>query len=121
MISQDGFSDFKSPYKAFEGGYCKSVVWEYKRTRQAVILDKQSTEGDCLIIRALSVVDDKGNLVQANYGKIYGPVEFGTIGPKTVLKMNYYFNPTPNDRNMEFDPSNNLFKNLKSSEEVRQP
>lgn len=33
----------------------------------------------------------------------------------------YYLNPTPNDRNIEFDPKRNLFTNLSSSEEVRDP
>ncbi len=28
------------------------------------------------------------------------------------MQMKYYLNPTPNDRNMEFDPSQNLFTNL---------
>jgi len=30
-------------------------------------------------------------------------------------------NPTPNDRNVEFDPKKNLFTNLSSLEQVREP
>ena len=35
-----------------------------------------------------------------HYGKIYGD----------FMQFSYYLNPTPNDRNIEFDPKHNLFK-----------
>ncbi len=38
--------------------------------------------------------------MSANYAKIYGDF------PKFV----YFYNPTPNDRNLEFDPDKNLAK-----------
>ena len=43
--------------------------------------------------------------------------------PKEVgmVSFTYYFNPTPNDRNLEFDPEKNLFKNLKREEQVWEP
>jgi len=37
------------------------------------------------------------------------------------LIFKYFLNPTPNDRNVEFDPKQNLFKNLSSLEEVSDP
>jgi hypothetical protein len=37
------------------------------------------------------------------------------------MQFRYYLNPTPNDRNMECDPKQNLLKGLKSSEQVREP
>jgi len=33
----------------------------------------------------------------------------------------YYLNPTPIDRNIEFDPKQNLLQGLQSFEQVRQP
>ena len=33
----------------------------------------------------------------------------------------YYLNPTPNDRNMEFDPTRNLLTGLKEAEKVSVP
>lgn len=62
-------------------------------------------------LRVRSKVDDEGNLISAHYVKIYG--DFPDI--------QYYFNPTPNDRNLEFDPEENLFKNLPYNQEVTQP
>ena len=62
-------------------------------------------------LRVRSKVDEEGNLISAHYIKIYG--DFPDI--------QYYFNPTPNDRNLEFDPQKNLFKNLPYDQKVNQP
>ena len=61
--------------------------------------------------RVRTKVDDKGNNVSANYGKIYGD----------FMYFKYFFNPTPNDRNVEFDPKHNLSKNLNAFEGVSEP
>lgn len=37
------------------------------------------------------------------------------------LRLAYYLNPTPNDRNMEFDPKRNLLTGLTPFEEVSEP
>ena len=37
------------------------------------------------------------------------------------MHFRYYLNPTPKDRNIEFDPKQNLIHNLQSFEQVRQP
>jgi hypothetical protein len=69
------------------------------------------------------------HIVSAHYGKLLEdirfdprdmsrkgkPKEFGT----TVFT--YYFNPTPNDRNLEFDPKRNLLTNLEYEERANQP
>jgi len=61
--------------------------------------------------RVRTKVDDRGNIVSANYGKIYGD----------FMQFSYYLNPTLNDRNIEFDPKQNLLGGLQSFEQVRQP
>lgn len=64
--------------------------------------------------------DTQGNIVSALYGKIYG--EFnngGGIGDK--VSFTYYLNPKPNSLDMEFDPSQNLFKKLPFNERVSAP
>ena len=65
----------------------------------------------CFRIR--SKFDDKGNLVEACYGKVYGDFKIGAhieIG-LDVVNFLYYLNPTPNDRNLEWDMKNNLCPN----------
>ena len=68
-------------------------------------------------------------IVSAHYGKLLKdirfdprdmsrkgkPKEFGT----TVFT--YYFNPTPNDRNLEFDPKGNLLTDLEYEERANEP
>ncbi len=45
----------------------------------------------------------------------------GKPDTKPWVKFTYYFNPVPNDRNLEFDPGQNLFKNLEFDEQVHVP
>ena len=54
--------------------------------------------------------NENGELVEAYYGKIYGDFEFeGNDRSGLVsVKFLYYLNPTPLDRNLEWDMRNNL-------------
>ena len=54
----------------------------------------------CLYLRVRTKLDSTGKIVSANYAKIYGDFP----------KFTYFYNPTPNDRNLEFDPDKNLAK-----------
>ena len=56
-------------------------------------------------------MDKDGNVKSALYGKIYGG----------FMQFRYYLNPTPNDRNVEFDPKQNLLQGLKPTEQVTAP
>ena len=93
--SQDG--GLRSPYEAPENGYEREVTrvnishppekvkWDYDPNRN-------------YFFRVRTVLDANGNVKSALYGKIYGD----------FMQFTYYINPTPNSRNMEFDPKNNL-------------
>jgi hypothetical protein len=63
------------------------------------------------LFRVRTVKDHEGNIVSAHYGKIYGD----------FMQFTYYLNPTPNDRNIEFDPKQNLLSGLQSFEQVSAP
>ena len=55
--------------------------------------------------------DADGSIIGAHYGKFYSGIEFMRgLGEYVGVGFLYYFNPTPNDRNLEFDGKNNLFK-----------
>jgi len=57
-----------------------------------------------------TVLDEKGNILSALYGKIHGDITVsGTLRETSKIIFTYYLNPTPNDRNIEFDPNKNLF------------
>ena len=62
-------------------------------------------------LRVRTKIDEKGNIVSAHYGKIYGD----------FMQFSYYLNPTPNDRNIEFDPKQNLIHSAKAFEQVSAP
>jgi len=53
--------------------------------------------------------NEKGEIVESYYGKIYGDI--GPVSDKKNLygvTFLYYLNPTPNDRNLEWDRKTNL-------------
>ena len=61
--------------------------------------------------RVRTQIDKDGNVMSALYGKLYS--EFP--------KLHYYLNPNDNDRNVEFDPRQNLFVNLPKEERQSEP
>ncbi len=61
--------------------------------------------------RVRTKLDGNGNVVSAHYGKIYGD----------FMQFRYYLNPTPNDRNIEFDSKQNLLGGLQSFEGISAP
>jgi len=80
---------------------------------------KNSTDPNrCLAFRIRSRRDDDGKLVEAFYGKIYGDFETWDDIGKIVdgVAFFYYLNPTPLDRNLEFDCKNNLNKSMRKQD-----
>ncbi len=104
-------SKFRSVYAAPLEGYLDE--WSLHKSRNG---SGNPTTGNMdknrnYYFRVRTKLNEQGEIESAHYGKIYG--EFPSI--------TYYLNPTPNDRNLEFDPKQNLLKNLKPGEQVRQP
>ncbi|RBP50742.1 hypothetical protein [Arenicella xantha] len=92
-------SEYKSAYLAPATGYIGQ--WSFLRSRSGPDSKPINTfdQNRNYYFRVRTKIDEDGNIESAHYGKIYG--EFPMI--------THYFNPTPNDRNVEFD----LRKNLK--------
>ncbi len=109
-------SAFRSPRFAAESGYSNALVKSsYEHEAES---HHERREDQNYFFRVRTKKDNSGNIITALYGKIYGDIAYSSKG---VLRFAYYLNPTPNDRNMEFDPSRNLFTNLPPLEEVRDP
>lgn len=103
-------SKFMSRYEAPLDGYTNRYLY-FVRVRY----DKRESNSPgptVYYFRIRTEVDSKGQVTNALYGKVYGTIEGS---------FRYYLNPVPNDRNVEFDPKKNLFKNLRSSEQVVEP
>jgi hypothetical protein len=103
-------SDLRSPHDAPVDGYRSQLLRETSaHPGQPSKFDYD--EKRIYFFRVRTVMDDEGNVKSALYGKIYGD----------FMQFRYYLNPTPNSRNIEFDPKQNLLKNLKSTEQVEAP
>jgi hypothetical protein len=101
----DTGSEFKTSRTAVESGYESELDLHYSNTNSP-----ESVFG--YFVRVQTVLDENGNVKSALYGKIRGNFRFyaGTIMPRAGMGFDYYLNPTPNDRNVEFDPKQNLMK-----------
>jgi hypothetical protein len=121
-------SDFLMPRYAPEEDY--QGAWSWRRSRKQKkgaskdsIVDDLVGGGD-YVFRVRSETNALGAVTNALYGKIRGNVEFAGAASGAEgswIRFTYYLNPTPNDRNLEFDPKQNLFKNLTSLERVNRP
>jgi len=114
-------SDLRSPRFAPENGYESKLVERTYRESERKPIVKEPKAGQKYFFRVRTKKDDQGKIVSALYGKIYGDINFDFFSPKTIVAFTYYLNPDRNSRNMEFDPKQNLFKNLPLLEQVSAP
>lgn len=112
-------SRFRLPRFAPESGYVSNLVQHAFEHRDASHYERNEKQN--FIYRVRTKKNGGGQIVSALYGKVAGPFSFGVYVSNAKLKFRYYLNPTPNDRNLEFDPKRNLFTNLKPSEQVTSP
>lgn len=112
-------SKLKVPHLAPRGGYAqKEKVWHAVLRRK---VEDRLDRNKLYCLRVRSSVNAKGEIEEANYAKLCGNVVFslrGMQGGVSRIQFQYYFNPSTNDRNLEFD-SRNLFEGLSHQEQVR--
>jgi hypothetical protein len=113
-------SELRSPHQAPEQGYEPSMSLRQGSSEQGSY--GFNKEDQNYLFRVRTVVDEKGKIVSALYGKVYGQLRYFPVDHKTAkLRFVYYLNPAINDRNVEFDPARNLFTGLGSAGEVMLP
>ena len=121
---KDGFSALLSDNEAPENGYMSEIKFFTTSKEGTPVVEDNLSQEEYMIFRSRPFMDENGNLKTAHYGKIYGRLTHGINSNDREgagATITYYFNPTPNDRNLEFDGKNNLLKNLSSLEEVYTP
>ena len=97
---------FRSDYAANTNAvYMKRLDFDswgkkYKGNYAVEILD----DDEYLVVRTRTKCDAHGNLISANYAKIYGPIRFNDL----FSHQGAYFNPNENDPNLEADTTVNL-------------
>ena len=123
-VKNDG-SELLLPRNAAETGYDDERTWNYGRAPSESGRDIVSKPSDvpAYFFRIRTVQDEQGRIKSALYGKIHGDFKLylGLKAPSAGFGFTYYLNPTPNDRNVEFDPKSNLFTGLNWEESVREP
>lgn len=125
----DGITEARAPFRrgsvmvlpsaAPEDGYRSS--WTQSAFEHKDASRYEWDEQQNFLFRTRTHKDVNGNVVSALYGKIRGPILFGVYSSGAKISFTYYLNPTPNDRNLEFDPSRNLFTDLDPAERVKDP
>ena len=117
LVPQNAGSALRLPRYAPETGYQPTLGQELSLVGNKR-LSGADGEDQNYFFRVRTILDEQGNVKSTLYGKIAGPISCGAQG---YIQFTYYLNPTPNDRNMEFDPKKNLFQNLTSDQQVNAP
>jgi hypothetical protein len=124
LKKKDGWSTLNSIDEAPDSGYGTNLMLRTDRTDTKILENIEINEDDYLIIRSRVEKNISGEIVSSQYGKLYGRIDYGSYDKNPdmgAVNILYYFNPTPNDRNLEFDGKNNLLTGLTSLEEVHTP
>lgn len=69
--------------------------------KNGVFSDSGVPKGKLMVVRSRCKIDDKGNIIEANYSTIRNLFIEGGGNGKAEAIFNYRFNPTPNDTNLE--------------------
>lgn len=101
-------SELRSPTFAPESGYLPHITVDAEARPIGQAGDARPLS---FVFRVRTVLDAAGNVVSANYDKIY----------PEAYKAVFYLNPTPNSRVLEYDPRNNLQTELKNYEKINDP
>ena len=98
-----------------ENGYRQDYVCWKERTKNLKLVSSFDAERN-FAFRIRTKRDKNGRITSAYYGKIYGDICFKKLIGVDVEAVAapsflYYLNPTPIDRNLEWDMKNNLCPN----------
>jgi len=107
------YGQLRLPHLAPENGYAPGL--RYEMTNQGPRPEPRRVG---YFLRTRVKLDADGDIISANYAKIYDDIRFDARG---TVSFWYYFNPTPNDRNLEFDPARNLFPQSMDGANVANP
>ncbi len=111
-------SDHEAPAEGYRSSY------EYIQRMRPKLSDRINMTprfGQIAYFRVRTELDDKGQIIKAWYGKMYGDLYCAFDFDKRIaLFFTYYLNPD-GTRNVEFDQTRNLLTGLKSIEQVNRP
>lgn len=126
QVDKDGNKigcDYRWPYEAPVAGYVDQYDYKVKMrpSLEGRIPAEWSDEKNYIFRIRTKIEPETGKVLSAMYGKVMKRLRFDYLEGDMKMYLTYYLNPTPNDRNLEFDPKKNLFKNLGEFEQVYEP
>ena len=87
------------------------------RTATQATSPQELERGGGLFPKGEITVKRDDRIISCNYLKVTKSVKLmGVFAKKQAIEFIYYYNPTPNDRNLEFDPKRNLSDDLRIKE-----
>lgn len=107
------YGQLRLPHLAPEDGYAPALRYEATTNEP-----RPEPRRVGYFLRTRVQLDADGEIISANYAKIYDDIRFDARGSMSLW---YYFNPMPNDRNLEFDPARNLFPQSMNGANVANP
>ena len=110
-LEKDTYSFAQTVYEAPKEGYNPEFVLSLERKEGKILNEIKLPENRYLVFRSRVKKDEEGNIIHSRFGKIismkYGENRLTKEG-HGYIKFLYYFNPSDNDRNLEYDCVNNL-------------
>lgn len=108
---RDRGSTFISDYTAPAEGYTNGLSFKFDSDDMAAAMSQRKDQNYYFRVRCQ--LNPDGSIKSCHYGKLYGPFTFWNIPIKQGGVASFglhtsYFNLTPNDRNVEFDPKRNM-------------
>ena len=106
--AKDMENRFVYRHEAQEHDYQPEFYLITDRTQSKILKSIELPKTEYLTFQSRVVQDENGKIISAHYGKIDN-IEYGrnVKNPEgSAVFFTYYFNPTPNDRNLEYDGSN---------------
>ena len=94
-------SAFTGVYKADTNNTFQTEFTCRAMRKDGVFSDSGVPKGKLMVVRSRCKLDDKGNILEANYSTIRTLFIEGGWNGKAQAIVNYQFNPTPNDTNLE--------------------
>jgi hypothetical protein len=113
-------SELKLPRTAPQEGYEPQFVTSISRVPGKPI-QNEARDNRSHLYRVRTVLDEKGRIVSALYGKLRADIRLDPLNSKTAaISFTYYLNPD-GSTNLEFDPNKNLLTKLSPLERVIDP
>lgn len=114
-------SELRLPRAAPEDGYQNRLITGIRRQPGGPSNEDARPEMN-YFFRVRTVLDEKGSIKSALYGKMHGDIRLDPINSKTCfIIFDSYLNPTSNDRNVEWDRSRDLAAGLTNEQRPSAP